>query len=90
MDTRRLSVPRFARKCALKKSLSENFMNFILGLCRPMIYINWYKWTLMALYFLVNSIGNDGEVAPSASSEHVLEEVSNLNCFEIHVRARNF
>ena len=55
-----------------------------------MIYINWYKWTLMALYFLVNSIGNDGEVAPSASSEHVLEEVSNLNCFEIHVRARNF
>ena len=54
------------------------------------IYINWYKWTLMALYFLVNSIGNDGEVAPSASSEHVLEEVSNLNCFEIHVRARNF
>ena len=86
MDTRRLSVPRFARKCALY----QNFMNFILGLCRPMIYINWYKWTLMALYFLVNSIGNDGEVAPSASSEHVLEEVSNLNCFEIHVRARNF
>ena len=45
---------------------------------------------LMALHFLVNSIGNDGEVAPSANSEHMLEEVSNLNCFEIHVRARNF
>ena len=57
---------------------------------KPIIYINWYKWTVMALHFQVNFIGNDGEVAPSANSEHMLGEVSNLNCFEIHVRARNF
>ena len=44
----------------------------------------------MALHFRAKSISNDGEVAPSAKSEHMLEEVSNLNCFEIHVRVRNF
>jgi hypothetical protein len=33
----------------------------------------------MALHFQVNFIGNDGEVAPSANSEHILEEVSNLS-----------
>ena len=57
---------------------------------KPIISINWYKWKIMALHFLVKSVSNDGEVAPSANSEHMLEEVSNLNCFEIHVRARNF
>ena len=61
-----------------------------LTMTKPIIHINQYKWKIIALNFLVKSISNYGEVALCANSEHVLEEVSNLNCFEIHVRARNF